>query len=199
MRSAAAIRGKVALPAVLAAMTVAGTLAGCSSTTTGTPNSPSSSAGSTPSGLKDPLYNPCQQLSDDALRGTRLNPTSKQVSVDSGQDVDAFTKSCIWNSTEGPYGVGVQSLRTTIDQVRQNPKYTDFRDVQVGPRKGLVHLDNTAANGSKLDCYVSLPFAQGTIEVIMYWDYGQEAKAPQLPPCDLAISHAKDLEPYLPK
>ncbi|MFI5780939.1 DUF3558 domain-containing protein [Nocardia sp. NPDC051570] len=151
------------------------------------------------SGVKDPLWNPCTQLSDDALRATRVDPATKQTSVDTGQSVDAVTKDCFWHSTEGPYSVGVASYRATLDQVKTNDKFKDFQDIQIGPRKGLLHLDTLGAGGSQRDCYVTLPFAQGAIQVYVYWNYGEESKATQLPPCDLAVTHAKDLEPKLPR
>lgn len=181
---------------VLAGLTVL--MTACSSDHGGTTTS-QSAASATPSGLSEPLWNPCEQLSDDALRATKADPASKKVAIDSGQAVDAFTKVCEWRSVEGPYGVGVGSMRATQAQARSNTSWVGFRDVTIGPRQGLIYQDKTDAEGDKLSCYVNVPYAQGSIEVSVDWSYGERATAPQLPPCDLAVRHATELEPYFPK
>ncbi|MCM6775291.1 DUF3558 domain-containing protein [Nocardia sp. CDC159] len=173
-------------------------VAGCGSGGDGGPTISQSTA-TTLSGQKEPLWNPCTQLPDNVLQGTRVDPASKKVSADSGQPVEAFTKDCFWRSTEGPYSVGVATYRATLDEIKTNNKFRDFRDVQIGSRKGLRHLDTLDAGGSQRNCYVTLPFAQGAVQVYVYWTYGEESKATQLPPCDIAIAHATNLEPSLPK
>ncbi|MBU3064449.1 DUF3558 domain-containing protein [Nocardia sp. NEAU-G5] len=189
------------MSAALAGIAVIGLLAGCSSqgsTTTASKN-PTTSSPAGPGDLNQPLWNPCNSVSDDALKAAGTDPTTKHVAVDSGQAVSAFSKSCFWQSTQGPYAVGINSMRATADQIRANSNLVGFRDVQIGSRTGLIHQQKADMATDKLACYVALPFAQGSIVVDVDWSYSDRATAAQLPPCDLAIAHARELEPNLPK
>ncbi|MEU8894442.1 DUF3558 domain-containing protein [Nocardia sp. NPDC048505] len=139
------------------------------------------------------IWNPCTQLSDEALRKGRMDPASKSVTTDPSQGPAAW-RVCKWNATELPYWVTVFSTRFTQDDSRSNAKLTNFREVTVGPRKGLIYQEKSEPTTD--GCYVSLPAEQGMIEVRV----GKRSLKP-IPndPCDLAIGHAKDLEPFLPK
>lgn len=179
---------------VLAGMVVAGLVAGCSSGGDGTPEPDSS--GKPTSGEPTVQYNPCSELSDDALRAMQVDPASKSTVTDAPSGPVTW-RMCTWSSTEGPYLVTVGSSTYTMDEARKNDTVTGFRDVQVGPRSGLMYQDKN--DEDKLRCYVSLPSSKGMFVVIVGWRYSQRASLPQAPPCDLAARHASQLEAYLPK
>jgi hypothetical protein len=190
--------GRTAVSAALAGIAVIGMVTSCSKQST-LSQRPSSSVPAGPGHLNDPLWNPCNSMSADALRSANLDPTTKAVGIDSGVAVKAFEKSCAWTSTEGPYQVGVATDRATQDQFRANADLVGFTNVQVGPRAGLTYDDKVDADSDKLECYVGIPYSQGTVEVYLYWRYSERDKITQSPPCGLALSHAIALEPYLPK
>ncbi|RJO78705.1 DUF3558 domain-containing protein [Nocardia panacis] len=193
MRSRAGSRGVRVVPVVLVGL--AALVVGCK------PGG-SEKAPLTPPPLSDVLWNPCTDLSDDVLRVLRVNPADKHVGIDSGNPTNAAAKSCSWNSTEGPYGVGVGAERFSLADVRKNKVLLNFRDVRVGSRPGLMYQDNIATNDGSADpltCYVSVPYKQGSIDLFIYWSRGEESKASQLPPCDIALSRATDLVSYLPQ
>ncbi|MFB8282085.1 DUF3558 domain-containing protein [Nocardia colli] len=187
----AVVSPKVVVRTVLAGVAVVGLVAGCSPTKDGNPTT----AG-TPTNDGKNLFNPCTDMSDAALRATKVDPASKQVVTDAPTG-GVVARICRWNSTEGPYGVTVSSLTYKLDDLRKNDRVVVVRDVQIGPRAGLISLDK--ADEDKLRCNISFPAAQGMFEVAVGWRYSDRASLPQAPPCDLAVRHATELEPFLPK
>ncbi|MFD6161857.1 DUF3558 domain-containing protein [Nocardia sp. NPDC060256] len=183
----------LAVQMVAAGIAFAGLIAGCSSTVDGIPQRQRVSSGSDE---KTVQFNPCTELSDQAMRATKVNPASKSVTTDAPSG-PVSARICQWTSTEGPYFVSVSSLIYTQDDARKNDRLTGLRDVRVGQRSGLVYADKS--DQDKLRCYTNLPWAEGTFEVTVGWRYSSRASLPQSPPCDLAVRHARELEPYLPK
>ncbi|QIS01982.1 DUF3558 domain-containing protein [Nocardia brasiliensis] len=188
MRTASVSR--VAIRTVLAGAAVTALVTGCSPTKDGTPTT---SGPKTVNGEKTVEWNPCTQLSDEALRAARMDPATKDVTTDAPvEPVDA--RICQWNAVDGPYLVSVSSTIYSLDDLRTNAKLAEFREVRVGTRTGLISREKS--DTQKLRCHVSLPIAHGIVEVGAIWRYGEPATKE---PCDLAIRHANDLEPYLPK
>ncbi|WP_107660073.1 DUF3558 domain-containing protein [Nocardia suismassiliense] len=190
----AIVSPKVAVRTVLAGVAVVGFVVGCSPTEEGTPTTEVS--GKPTSGEPTVQYNPCTDLSDDALRTVKVDVASKKTVTDAPSGPVTW-RMCQWASTDGPYAVTVGASTHTLDEARKNDTVTGFRDVKVGPRAGLIYQDK--ADENKLRCYVSMPSSTGMFVVIVGWFYGQRASLPQAPPCDLAAQHAAQLEPYLPK
>ncbi|WP_194837921.1 DUF3558 domain-containing protein [Nocardia sp. XZ_19_369] len=189
----AIVSPKVAVRTVLAGVAVVGLVVGCSPTE-GTPTTEVS--GKPTNGERTVQYNPCTELSDDALRATKVDAASKDVTTDAPTG-PVSARVCQWSSTEGPYFVSVSSTVYSQDEARKNDKLTGFRDVPIGPRPGLTYQDKSDVD--KLRCYASLPWSKGMFEVAVGWRYSARASIPQSPPCDLAVRHAQELEPFLPK
>ncbi|MGV9822330.1 DUF3558 domain-containing protein [Nocardia xishanensis] len=177
------------------AVVVSSVLAGCTSTVGGN----ATEEGSSPVSHNEsvPLFNPCTDLSDEVLRGDKLDPATKQVSVDSESNDEAWWKVCNWRSTEGPYAVSVFSTRRTVPERRANDQSLMIEDVAVGSRAGVVHTKRH--DPDKLTCYVSVPATQGMFEVGIAWRYSERESMSQSPPCDLAERHMRYFEPILPK
>ncbi|WP_143861432.1 DUF3558 domain-containing protein [Nocardia amikacinitolerans] len=174
---------------------VVAVLTGCSSTVGGN----ATEEGSSPVSHNEsvPLFNPCTDLSDEVLRGDRLDPASKRVTVDSETNDEAWWKICNWDSTEGPYGVSIFSTRRTVPERRANEQSLVVQDVTVGSRAGLVSTKRS--DPDKLTCYVSVPAVQGMFEVGVTWLYSERGSMPESPPCGVAIRHMNYFERHLPK
>ncbi|MEU2257944.1 DUF3558 domain-containing protein [Nocardia xishanensis] len=170
-------------------------LAGCTSTVGGN----ATEEGSSPVSHNEsvPLFNPCTDLSDEVLRGDKLDPATKRVTVDGESNDEAWWKICNWDSTEGPYGISVFSTRRTVAERRANDRSLVIRDVTVGARAGLVSTTN--GDPDQLTCYVSIPAEQGMFEVGVSWLYSERGSMPESPPCGLAIRHMNYFERHLPK
>ncbi|WP_280449542.1 DUF3558 domain-containing protein [Nocardia brasiliensis] len=188
MRTASVSR--VAIRTVLVGAAVTALVTGCSPTKDGTPTT---SGPKTVNGEKTVEWNPCTQLSDEALKAARMDPATKGVTSDAPTGPTS-ARICQWNAVGGPYLVSVSSTIYTQEDSRKNANLTGFRDVQIGPRTGLIYQDKT--DSRQLLCYVGLPGAQGMLEVSVAWRYGEPVTRDR---CELAVQHAKELEPYLPK
>jgi hypothetical protein len=183
MRTADVLRTTLGGVAVLALATSCGSSVNGTATTTST----------TKSADDIQIFNPCTQLSDDVLRATGVDPATKSVTTDPAQG-PAGWRICGWYPPGRPYKMTVYSTLHTLAESRANEKLTGFRDVAVGTRKGMTYQDKSDAKGER--CYVAFPAEQGMFEVSTTWT-GSGTRT--LDMCDVAIKHAADLEPQLPK
>ncbi|MEU7768385.1 DUF3558 domain-containing protein [Nocardia sp. NPDC049190] len=181
MRTADVLRTTLGGVAVLALVT------GCGSSVDGTATTTAKPANDIQ------IFNPCTQLSDDVLRGTGVDPATKSVTTDPPSG-PASWRICGWQSTELPYFVDVASSTHTVEETRANDKETGFRDVMIGPRASLIHQDKTDTRGET--CRVAIPAEQGMFVISATW---RASKPITNDRCELAVGHAKDLEPHLPK
>ncbi|MBF6263302.1 DUF3558 domain-containing protein [Nocardia farcinica] len=178
MRTAAVLR------AIIAAVGVVGVV-GCGATVDGAATTAGDSSGNV-------TFNPCTDLPDDVLRSTGVDPSTKRVTTDAAGS--SSWRICNWEAIDLPYYLSVASTSHTQEESRNNPKLTGFRDITIGPRQALIYQDKVDSRGNI--CYVSLPAAQGMFEVAASWRASQPITADR---CELAVEHAKDLEPVLPK
>ncbi|WP_228828637.1 DUF3558 domain-containing protein [Nocardia cyriacigeorgica] len=178
---------------MLGAIAAVGLVAGCSTSVDGEPAAQGQSETTREQTVQ---WNPCTDLADEAVEATRANPASKSTVTDASSGPAAF-RICSWDSTEGPYKINVGSSTYSLDDVRNNPDLTGFREVEVGTRTGLINQQKS--DEDKLHCWVNLPWAKGMVYVSVGWSYSKRTSIPQSPPCDLAVEHAIELDPYLPK
>lgn len=148
-------------------------------------------------GERTVVYNPCTDLSDAALSAAGADPASRDVVTDPPEGPAAW-RICQWRAMQAPYFISVAASTHPQDDVRSNSTVTGFEPVMIGARSGLTCRDKTA----EPRCYVSMPFAEGMLNVIVGWaathamDHGSKL---EWPPCSFAVRHARALEPFLPK
>ncbi|WP_280507811.1 DUF3558 domain-containing protein [Nocardia flavorosea] len=166
--------------------------AGCGTDTSGTP---------TPSTTEKPTtvaFNPCDELSAEALQAAGLDPATKKTSVDSPDGQPSAWKICFWRPADRtPYAVSVGSSTFTMDDLPSNETVTGFEDVQIGSRAAKTY--HQANSPTMLRCFVAFPSGSGMANVIVDWDASERETAPETPPCTLAVEKAQQLEPYLPQ
>ncbi|NEW40439.1 DUF3558 domain-containing protein [Nocardia cyriacigeorgica] len=180
------------LRATMAAAAVALLAAGCGSTTEGEPTAAGSDTATTTRNLDEiEIFNPCTELSDDALRAANLEPSTKRVLTDPPSGPATF-RSCNWKSADRQFRVDVYSTSHTIDETRNRDDLVDLKEVVVGPRNGLTYFDSSDAE--REICYVAFPAAQGMFNVSASWVGSGNQDV-----CALAVERAIDLEPYLPE
>ncbi|MCP2278760.1 DUF3558 domain-containing protein [Nocardia amikacinitolerans] len=184
MRTADVLRTAAAGAAVI------GLAAGCGSTVGGTAATPTTTASSADN---VELFNPCTQLTDEVLRATGMDPATKSVTTDPAQGPAAW-RVCGWYPPGRAYKITVYSTSHTPDESRANEKLTGFRDVTVGSRNGATYHDKSDTDGER--CYVGFPAQQGMFEVSASWT-SERPRTTDM--CEVALEHAKDLEPHLPK
>lgn len=193
MRSVVGRYGGGAGCVALAGMALAGLVSGCSTPGTG---EPAAQGQSTASGEVTVEFNPCTDLSDEALRAVHVDPATKDTTIDPPEGPTTW-RICGWTSALGPYYVNVASTTHTQDEVHSNPSVTGFAPVQVNGRSGLTFYSNS--DSDRLSCYVSFPAEQGMFNVTVDWMYSERKSMTEAPPCGLAVRHARELEPFLPK
>ncbi|WP_280235721.1 DUF3558 domain-containing protein [Nocardia cyriacigeorgica] len=194
MRTASTGNRGAVVRAMVVGVAALGVLAGCSTSVDGEPAAQGESGES--AGEETVQWNPCTELPDEALQATKVDPASKATVTDAPTGATTF-RICRWDSTEGPYLVYVGSTTYTQAEARSNPNLTGLRDVQIGDRAGLIYSEKS--DEDRATCWVNIPWAQGTFEVSVGWFYGEEDSMPETPPCSVAVRHATELEPYLPK
>ncbi|MBF6211087.1 DUF3558 domain-containing protein [Nocardia puris] len=182
MRIAHALRTAITGGAVLVLAAGCGTEVGGQATSTSTTTTPS----------VDNLLNPCTDISDEWLIETGVDPATEQDIVNP-TDASAW-RICGWRSVDLPYRLDLLSTSRTIDEARANPDLEILREITIGSRQGLVLQNKSDSDGDI--CYVSLPAAQGMFEIAVAWRSSQPKTHDR---CELAIEHATDLEPHLPK
>jgi hypothetical protein len=184
----AGIAGHAALTVAVICLT-----AGCGVTVEGE----SAQGQPTSSGQTSVEWNPCSQLSEEALRAAGADPSEKTTAYDAPGD-QALFRVCAWDSLNGPYHVGVGSTTLAQDEWHDNTEVSGLSPRQINSRSGLTFYPDNGDQPIR-QCYVSLPTTGGSLFVNVDWQYSQRSSLPESPPCELAVEAAQKLEPYLPK
>lgn len=179
------------LRATMAAAAVALLAAGCGSTTDGEPTAAGSNTASTTRNLDEiEIFNPCSELSAEALEAANLVPSSKRVVTDPPSGPSTW-RVCNWEPADGRFSIGIYSTSHTMDETRNRDDLTGFKDVTVGDRQGLTYHSKTDPDA----CFVAFPAEQGMFNVDAAW---LSADKRDRDICTIALEHAVDLEPFLP-
>lgn len=187
-------RSLTLLTAVLTATVL---VAGCSSTVDGDAQAPpttSAGASTTPSDdeIQAALFSPCDDIPDDALRKTGVDPATEDPEV-AGVEFTGW-RVCRWNSVDGLYSLVVFSTSKTMDEIRSNPKNVDFQPITIGTRNATNYHESNDAEHAR--CDIAIAAGQGAYIVRASAMYGLAQKEDS---CALATRHARDLEPILPR
>ena len=138
-------------------------------------------------------FEPCS-IPDEAITATGLDPETGSGWME-GIRVKAWT-TCGWDgpTTNSWYHFDILfSIRFTLDEVRQNPAFQDFKDVNLGGRPtlefALAYMDPSEGCGTSFDT------AEG---VVMFTLATLGTASPQGDPCELIRRHTIDLGQYFP-
>ncbi|MBJ8345639.1 DUF3558 domain-containing protein [Antrihabitans sp. YC2-6] len=158
---------------------------------TGSPASVTSVASSSAQTTDVPAgtFNPCTDISDQALIDTGLDPDTK--TEDFGGVPFVGWKFCAW---EGPwYFLTVAVAEHTIEEVRANPSLTDFHDVEI-PGRNAVEFFGTP-DVKRDACLIAFEVKEKLIMLRL----GSMYTANKVDdPCKVLRRHANDLNPELP-
>ncbi|MBF6161349.1 DUF3558 domain-containing protein [Nocardia cyriacigeorgica] len=169
--------------------------AGCNTTVDGEATTQGDGAASAGSPTAVAIFNPCSDLSEQALTDAGLDPSTERTSIDPPSG-GADWRICSWKPSDSSatYRVDVFSTSYTIDEARQNDNLTGFKDVTIGPRSGVTLYDKSDTKRDR--CYAAFPAEQGMFEVAVTWR-GSSSDMPDM--CVIAVDQATKLEPNLPK
>ncbi|WP_164874032.1 DUF3558 domain-containing protein [Rhodococcus spongiicola] len=169
--------------AVLGAVCSVVLLAGCGGAVSGE----SAPAGPAPG---DPVFSPCDDIPDDAIREVGMDPATKSRDI-----LDVHQPGwniCGWNSDQ--YSLSVFSTVYTFDDLRNNSEYEDFEAIQAGDRDALA-FRSTAYPASQRS-YLALRSAEGMVMVVVTdWDEDPAKQAP----ARVVLEATRTLLPHLPQ
>ncbi|WP_223263393.1 DUF3558 domain-containing protein [Rhodococcus sp. MTM3W5.2] len=173
------LRGLVGVGLVCGALA----LAGCGSETV------AGEAEAVATGAGEPVFSPCDDISDDALRAVEMDPATESRDI-------IGVKQPGWNvcSWAGPaYDLTLFATTRTIDEVRSNKKNTKFENVDIGGRPGVSYREVSDTEGRR--CDVALESRGGTALIrISYLGVDPVVEEP----CAVAMRVANDLAPQIP-
>ncbi|ORI26641.1 hypothetical protein BJI47_01545 [Rhodococcus sp. 1168] len=138
-------------------------------------------------------FEPCS-IPDDAIAATGLNPETGSGWME-GMSAKAWTV-CGWDGpTQNPwYHFDVMfSVRFTLDDVRRNPAFQNFKDVSMGGKPALEYVFvNRSPEGS---CGTSFDTTEG---VVMLSVDAVGTAPPRGDPCEVLHRHTTELRQYFP-
>jgi hypothetical protein len=172
------------MAAVLAGCAGAVLVAGCSTDTEGAAEPVDQAAADAA------LWDPCT-IPDDVVVQLGLDPATKQTDSESVHFPGFMV--CSWDADW--YDLDVYSTAHTLDDVRANPHYRDFRDVTVGGRSAVLFRDEQGTE-QRPSCDVAFDAAQGAVFITV--NTSALVDGPREDPCATANRNAAVLVPLLP-
>lgn len=145
----------------------------------------------TPTGVAvgEPVFSPCDDIPDEAVRSLGMDPATESRDIYEVQQPG--WKICEWHGP-GPY-LTVFSTTYTLDDVRANSRYTDFKDIEVGGRDGLSYRIASDTDGRS--CDVAVPSGGGAVLVSVAY-LGVDPVVED--PCAIAHRAIQNLIQYIP-
>jgi hypothetical protein len=165
---------------MLAAIVIGLFAVGCGSTVEGEPERASGQEG---------LFNPCTDIPDSVIEGVGLDPATESVDV-FGVEQPGW-KICSWDGSW--YNVTIYSTSYTVSDVRSNPDYVDFIDVDIGDRRATQYR---RADSTDEACYVIFALDQGSVWINAEKDALSEHTGNS---CDEARRLTDELDSHLPR
>lgn len=158
-------------------------LAGCgSSSVSGNADAEGTAAG-------EPVFSPCDDIPDEAVRTLGMDPATESRDIYGVQQPG--WKICEWHGA-GPY-LSVLSTTYSLDDVRANDNYTEFSDIEVGGRHGLFFKKVSEGDGRACEVAVS----SGTGAVLLSAAYLGVDRVIE-DPCVIAERAASQFVEYIP-
>ncbi|MCE5290289.1 MAG: DUF3558 domain-containing protein [Nocardiaceae bacterium] len=129
------------------------------------------------------FWDPCSELPAAALTAAGANPEKKNDDV---QFPD--WRMCSWPTVFANYWLIVASAEDPIAALESNPKYADFREVDINGRRGKTYV---FAGEEREGCTVGFDTSYGSIHIEMTSEAGDDA-------CKRATDASRKLLPSLP-
>ncbi|UGT53126.1 DUF3558 domain-containing protein [Nocardia asteroides] len=138
---------------------------------------------------KEQLFDPCT-VPDGALTAAGLDPASKDDNLFSVPRAE--WKGCGW--TADGHFISFMSTVYTMDEIRANDRYHDFKEVTVGDRKALQFYIGTEQ--TPVECELAIETGQG--RALINASKFVDSKSPT-DPCSLANNAAPHFIAYVPR
>ncbi|MGW6375022.1 DUF3558 domain-containing protein [Rhodococcus sp. NPDC055112] len=140
-------------------------------------------------GAGEPVFSPCDDIPDEALRAVGVDPATESPDV-MGVKQPGWNI-CKWH--EGNKFLSVFATNYTLDDVRANKKNEEFVPVDLGGRSGFTYRE--ASDDERRSCDVAVESSGGSILVSVAY-LGTEPLTEE--PCFVASSATRQLEAHFP-
>ncbi|WP_430331839.1 DUF3558 domain-containing protein [Rhodococcus sp. ACT016] len=137
----------------------------------------------------EPVFSPCDDIPDEALRSAGVDPATASRDI-MGVEQPGW-KICKWRGN-GPF-LTVFATTYTLDDVRANQKNTEFTPVDLGGRDAFQYREVT--DRERKSCDVAVASGQGAV-LVSISDLGGGPRVED--PCALAAQTTRVLAPYIP-
>jgi hypothetical protein len=140
-------------------------------------------------GAGEPVFSPCDDIPDEALSAVGMDLTTESPDV-------AGVKQPGWNVCKwiGPdHGLAVYATTYSMDDVRSNKKFEEFRPIDLGDRTGVTFRE--VADKERRDCDVALASNGGAVMITIAYLGGMQVVEE---PCAVAVRTARQLLPHIP-
>ncbi|EME22393.1 DUF3558 domain-containing protein [Rhodococcus triatomae] len=97
----------------------------------------------------DPTFDPCDDIPDEAIRGIGLDPETEERGI-LGVEQPGW-RICVWDNTNEI--VSVYASGIPLEEVRRNPDFVEFDEIDLDGRKALTFRD--AADADRERCLVA--------------------------------------------
>ncbi|MGW6695861.1 DUF3558 domain-containing protein [Rhodococcus sp. NPDC054953] len=96
----------------------------------------------------NPAFDPCDDIPDDAIRAVGMDPATESRDIlgvhQPGWNI------CGWNNDESEF-LTVYATGRTLDEIRRNPDFVDFRSVDLDGRPALSFRDVNDVQQTRCD------------------------------------------------
>ncbi|TQF65772.1 DUF3558 domain-containing protein [Rhodococcus spelaei] len=138
----------------------------------------------------EPVFSPCDDIPDDALQAVGVDPAT------ASRDIQGVKQPgwniCGWRG-QG-YTLSVFATTRTFEEVRLNPRNTNFEAVQVGSREAVSYQE-VGDHRAEL-CDIALRTETGAVLVRAILNTADSTSEDR---CAIALRSARGLEPYVPR
>jgi hypothetical protein len=140
-------------------------------------------------GAGEPVFSPCDDIPDEALRGVELDPATES------QDIAGVKQPgwniCMWRGPE--HALSIFATTYTMDEVRSNKKFEEFHPIVLGDRSGTTFRE--VADKDRRRCDVAFESDGGAILLAISYLGGMPVVEE---PCAVATRTTQQLLPLLP-
>ncbi|MFE3289430.1 DUF3558 domain-containing protein [Rhodococcus sp. NPDC059234] len=138
----------------------------------------------------EPTFSPCDDIPDEALRATGVDPATESRDIvgvkQPGWNI------CRWDGTG--YTMEVFATVHTFEEVRSNPRNTNFQPQQVGNRDAVSYQE--VSDHRRESCDVAVRSGGGAVLVRANLHTADPSPEDR---CAIALRTARQLESYVPR
>ncbi|MFD4182467.1 DUF3558 domain-containing protein [Rhodococcus sp. NPDC058514] len=141
------------------------------------------------SDVGQPAFDPCT-IPDEALRAVGVDPATEDPDIFGVQATG--WEVCKW--TGDWFGLSVFSTTQPIDEIKTNPRNTEFTPVGIGTRGAITYRETSDTR--RENCDVAFGIEDGSVMVRIH---GMVSRPALREPCEMAVLTATTLDPHLPR